>query len=44
LFSENKNDFSRALYYDLMIYLYEEFEQYKSIAKSALIRGLADPS
>lgn len=44
LFGSNKNDYSRALFYDLMVLLYDQFDKYKPIAKSALIRGLSDSS
>ena len=44
LFAGNKNEFSRALFYDLMVYLYDNFPQFQGFAKSSLIRGLADPS
>ena len=44
LFAGNKNEFSRALFYDLMVHLYDNFHQFQGFAKSSLIRGLADPS
>ncbi|CDW71353.1 dna-dependent protein kinase catalytic subunit [Stylonychia lemnae] len=42
LFQHNKNDYSRGLFYDLMVYLYDQFENFKPLVKSALIRGLSD--
>ena len=44
LFAANKNEYSRALFYDLMVYLYDNFKEFQAYAKSSLIRGLADPS
>jgi len=44
LFAGNKNDLSRALFYDLMVYIYDNFDHFKPIAKSSLIHGLSDPS
>ena len=46
LFTTNKNEYSRALFYDLMVYVYDQFEQFrdKGGVKSALIRGLSDKS
>ena len=44
LFVGNKNDYSRGLFYDLMVFLYDQFEQMRQEVKSALIRGLSDKS
>lgn len=44
LFVNNKSENLRELFYDLMVFLYDKFEEFKGIAKSALIRGLSDPS
>ena len=45
LFIQNKNEFSRALFFDIMVTLYDNFqEQFGEYAKSSLIRGLSDPS
>ena len=44
LFAANKNEYSRALFYDLMVYLYDNFKEFQGYAKSSLIRGFADPS
>lgn len=44
LFSENKNETSRELFYDLMVYIYDYYEDFKGVAKSCLIRGLIDIS
>lgn len=45
LFVNNKNDYSRGLFYDLMVFLYDQFPQLRTIdVKSALIRGLSDKS
>ena len=44
LFVNNKSENLRELFYDLMVFLYDKFDEFKSIAKSALIRGLSDPS
>lgn len=43
LFVTNKSDTVRELFYDLMVYLYDKFDEFKGYAKSSLIRGLADP-
>jgi hypothetical protein len=42
LFISNKNDYSRGLFYDLMVFLYDQFDQMRVEVKSALIRGLSD--
>lgn len=42
LFIGNKNDYSRGLFYDLMVFLYDSFNHFRSQVKSALIRGLSD--
>jgi hypothetical protein len=44
LFSNNKNDYSRGLFYDLFVYLYDSYPNYKELTTSALIRGLSDKS
>jgi hypothetical protein len=44
LFISNKNDYSRGLFYDLMVFLYDQFDDMKAEVKSALIRGLSDLS
>ena len=44
LFSGNKNEFTRGLYFDLMVFVYENLPDFKSIAKSSIIRGLSDTS
>jgi len=44
IFSNNKNELSRALFYDLMVFVYENLPEFKVIAKSAIIRGLSDQS
>jgi hypothetical protein len=44
LFSTNKNELTRGLYFDLMVFIYENLPEFKQIAKSSIIRGLADPS
>ena len=44
LFSENKNETSRELFYDLMVYIYDYYKDFKGVAKSCLIRGLIDIS
>jgi len=42
VFIANKNDYSRGLFYDLMVFLYDQFEQLRQLVKPGLIRGLAD--
>jgi hypothetical protein len=42
LFISNKNDYSRGLFYDLMVFLYDQFDHMRIEVKSALIRGLSD--
>ena len=44
MFVGNKNDYSRGLFYDLMVYLYDTYDHFKPKVKSALIRGLSDKS
>lgn len=44
LFACNKNELTRGLFYDLMVFVYENFPEFKQIAKSSIIRGLSDPS
>lgn len=44
LFVANKNDYSRGLFYDLMVFLYDQFESLRQLVKPGLIRGLADRS
>ena len=44
LFVTNKSEHVRELFYDLMVYLYDKFDEFKGYAKSSLIRGLSDPS
>ena len=44
IFVANKNDYSRGLFYDLMVFLYDQFELMRPDVKSALIRGLSDKS
>ena len=40
----NKNDSIRELFYDVMVYIYDNSEEldFKSVAKSSLIHGLSD--
>jgi hypothetical protein len=44
LFITNKNEFSRAIFFDIMVNLYDNFPEFALFAKSSLIRGLSDPS
>lgn len=44
IFVNNKSDHTRELFFDLMVYLYDKFDEFKVIAKSSLIRGFSDPS
>lgn len=44
LFIENKNEYSRAIFFDIMVNLYDNFPDFAHYAKSSLIRGLSDPS
>ena len=44
LFIQNKNELSRALFFDIMVTLYDNFPEFADFAKSSLIRGLSDPS
>ena len=44
LFISNKNEFSRAIFFDIMVTLYDHFPEFAGFAKSSLIRGLSDPS
>ena len=44
LFISNKNEFSRAIFFDIMVTLYDSFPEFALYAKSSLIRGLSDPS
>lgn len=44
LFSSNKNELTRGLFFDLMVFIYDNLPEFKPIAKSAIIRGLSDPS
>lgn len=44
LFISNKNEFSRAIFFDIMVTLYDGFPEFALYAKSSLIRGLSDPS
>ena len=44
LFISNKNDFSRAIFFDIMVTLYDNYPDFILYAKSSLIRGLSDPS
>ena len=45
LFVSNKNDYSRGLFYDLMVFMYDQYDEgFKQMVKSALIRGLSDKS
>ena len=44
LFITNKNEFSRAIFFDIMVTLYDNFPEFAPYAKSSLIRGLSDPS
>lgn len=44
LFVSNKNEFSRAIFFDIMVTLYDSFPDFAELAKSSLIRGLSDPS
>jgi hypothetical protein len=42
LFSGNKNELTRGLYFDLMVFVYENLPEFKVVAKSSIIRGLSD--
>ena len=44
LFIANKNDYSRAIFFDIMVSLYDGFPEFAQYAKSSLVRGLSDPS
>ena len=44
LFISNKNEFSRAIFFDIMVTLYDNYPDFAEFAKSSLIRGLSDPS
>ena len=44
LFIANKNEFNRAIFFDVMVNLYDNFPEFTQFAKSSLIRGLSDPS
>ena len=44
LFITNKNEFSRAIFFDIMVNLYDNFPDFALFAKSSLIRGLSDNS
>lgn len=44
LFSGNKNELTRGLFFDLMVFVYENLPEFKQISKSSIIRGLSDPS
>lgn len=44
LFVLNKNDYSRGLFYDLMVFLYDQYDYLRASIKSSLIRGLSDKS
>ena len=44
LFVANKNDYSRGLFYDLLVFLYDQLAHLRGEVKSALIRGLSDKS
>jgi hypothetical protein len=44
LFIENKNEMSRELFFDLMVFVYDSYDDFKGVAKSCLIRGLSDNS
>lgn len=44
LFSTNKNELTRALFFDLMVFIYENLPEFKAVAKSSIIRGLSDQS
>ena len=44
LFAANKNDYSRGLFYDLMVFLYDQFPALRPLVKGALVRGLSDKS
>lgn len=42
MFVGNKNDYSRGLFYDLLVFLYDTFPPLRVQVKPALIRGLSD--
>lgn len=44
LFTTNKNDYSRALFYDFMVNLYDRFPEHRQDpnVKGSLIHGLSD--
>lgn len=44
LFIANKNEFNRAIFFDVMVNLYDSFPEFALYAKSSLIRGLSDSS
>ena len=44
LYVNNKSENIRELFYDLMVFIYDNFEEFKGVAKSSLIRGLSDSS
>ena len=44
LFTQAKDNYTRGLFYDLMVFLYDQFDKFKPLVKSALIRGLSDKS
>ena len=44
IFVNNKSEHTRELFFDLMVYLYDKFDEFKVYAKSSLIRGFSDPS
>ena len=46
LFVNNKNEYSRGLFYDLMVNLYDRYEEYRQneTVKGSLIHGLNDSS
>jgi hypothetical protein len=46
LFVKNKNEFSRGRFYDLMVNLYDRYEEYRAhpAVQGALVHGLSDSS
>ena len=46
LFVKNKTEYSRGLFYDLMVNLYDRYEEYRShpAVQGSLVHGLSDSS
>ena len=41
LFIDNKNEISRELFFDVMVFVYDSYDDFKGVDKSCLIRGLS---